>query len=113
MANESFESKQEDLDPHRREERVAAAEELAGRIRTKGIHVRGNESVAELDDMFTAIDDFESAVMALGGDLMSNSPQSTDPQNPKFVVPQRKAGEAARDYISRVKKARAELTVAD
>lgn len=113
MTNEKFESRQEDLDPHRREERKAVAEELAGRIRTKGIHVRGNETVAELDDMFTAIDEFESAVMARGGDLMNNSPQSTDPTNPKFVLPQRKAGEAARDYISRVRKARSDLMRAD
>jgi hypothetical protein len=113
MIDGKFESAQEDLDPHRRDERKAAAEELAGRIRTKGIHVRGNESAAELDDILTAIDEFESAVMARGGDLMTNSPQSTDPPNPQYVVPQRKAGESARDYVGRVRQARAELRLAD
>jgi hypothetical protein len=113
MSSESFESKQEDLDPHRREDRRAAAEELAGRLRIKGIHVRGNESAAELDDILTAVDEFESAVMARGGDLMSNSPESTDPSNPEYVVPQRKVGESARDYVARVRRARSAIKRAD
>jgi hypothetical protein len=113
MNSEKFESAQEDLDPHRRQERKAAAEELAGRIRTKGVHVRGNETAAELDDILTAIDEFESAVMARGGDLMSNSPNSTDPTNPEYVLPQRKTGESAREYIARVRRARAELARGD
>ena len=113
MANDNFEAAQEDLDPHRREERRAAAQEIAGRIRTKGVRVQGNESSAELDDILTAIEEFESAVMARGGDLMSNSPDSTDPTNPEYVVPQRKAGEAVGDYISRVRKARGGIARAD
>ena len=113
MASENFESAQEDLDPHRREERIAAAEELAGRIRTKGVRIQGNESSAELDDILTAIDEFESAVMARGGDLMSNSPDSTDPTNPEYVVPQRKSAESPAEYIARVRSARAGLGRAD
>lgn len=113
MARENFEAAQENLDPHRREERKAAKEELAGRIRTKGVRVHGNESSAELDDILTAIDEFESAVMARGGDLMSNSPDSTDPTNPEYVVPQRKAGESPTDYIGRVGEARRHLSRAD
>jgi hypothetical protein len=113
MTDENYESSQEELDPHRREERKAAAEELAGRIRTKGIHVRGNESAADLDDILTAIDEFERAVIARGGDLMNNSPDSTDPTNPEYVLPQRKAGESVRDYVGRLRKARAELKRAD
>ena len=113
MPEGTFEASQEDLDPHRREERKAAAEELAGRIRTKGIHIRGNENAAELDDILTAIDEFESAVMARGGDLMNNSPQSTDPTNPEYVLPQRKAGEPAAEYVSRLRTARTNLSRAD
>ncbi len=113
MASQNFEAAQEDLDPHRREERRAAAEELAGRIRTKGVRVHGNESAAELDDILTAIDEFEEAVMARGGDLMSNSPDSTDPLNPEYVVPQRKTGESPVEYVGRVRAARAALLRAD
>lgn len=113
MANENFESAQEDLDPHRREERRAAAEELAGRIRIKGIRVQGNEGAAALDDIMTAIDEFESAVIARGGDLMSNSPDSTDPENPEYVIPQRKSGEAPSAYVERVRSATKGLKRAD
>lgn len=113
MASESFEASQEDLGPHRREERKAAAEELVGRIRIKGVRLQGNETTAQLDDIFTAIDEFESAVMARGGDLMNNQADSTDPTNPEYVVPQRKAAESARDYIGRVRSARAALARGD
>ena len=37
MREESFEEQQEDLDPHRREERDSAVLELAGRLRQKGL----------------------------------------------------------------------------
>ncbi len=113
MGSENFEAAQEALDPHRSEARKAAAEELAGRIRIKGVRVHGNESSAELDDILTAIDEFESAVMARGGDLMSNSPDSTDPPNPEYVVPQRNAGESPGDYIGRVRKARSGIARVD
>lgn len=113
MASDNFEAAQEDLDPHRKEERRAAAEELAGRIRIKGVRVQGNENAAELDDIMTAIDEFESAVIARGGDLMNNSPDSTDPTNPEYVLPQRKSGETVADYIGRVRAARSELKRAD
>ena len=109
----NFESQQEDLDPHRREERRAAAAEIAGRIRIKGIRIHGTESSAELDDILTAIDEFESAVMARGGDLMNNSPESTDPETPEYVIPQRKVGESAGDYVQRLGKARQRLKRGD
>jgi hypothetical protein len=113
MSDRNFESIQEDLDPHRREERKNASEELAGRIRTKGVRVHGNESAAELDDILTAIDEFENAVMARGGDLMSNSPDSTNPTNPDYVLPQRKTDESPSAYIDRVRSAIAKVGLAD
>jgi len=113
MREESFEEMQEDLDPHRREERDGAAVELAGRLRQKGVLLTGRESSAQLDDLMTAIDRFEAAVIARGGDLFVNTPFSNPPENPDFVIPLRVPGEDAEAYASRINEAAARLETVD
>jgi hypothetical protein len=49
-------------------------------------------------------------VEARGGDTMTNSPDSAEPDNPAFVLPERKAREAAGDYARRILQAASELT---
>jgi hypothetical protein len=113
MREESFEEMQEDLDPHRREERDGAAVELAGRLRQKGVLLTGRESSAQLDDLMTAIDRFEAAVIARGGDLFVNTPFSNPPENPDFVIPLRVPGEDSEAYASRINEAAARLETVD
>ena len=113
MAQESFEEQQEDLDPHRREEREGASLELSGRIRQKGVLLTGRETSAQLDDLMTAIDRFEAAVIARGGDLFVNSPSSDQPESPDFVVPLRMPGEDAEAYAARINAAAERLEKAD
>ena len=113
MTPESFEEQQEDLDPHRREERAGAAVEISGRIRQKGVVLSGRETSAELDDLLTAIDRFEAAVIARGGDLMVNTPTSSPPENPDFVIPGREPGEDAEPYAARIQAAAERLGKAD
>lgn len=99
---ESSEQRSEMLDPHRREERQSAGVELAGRLLQKGIDVNEDEDPGLLADLLSAVEKFETAVEARGGDLFVNTPTSTDPQNPDFVVPARKADENLEGYIRRV-----------
>lgn len=113
MRQESFEEQQEDLDPHRREERDAAALELTGRIRQKGVLLTGRESSAQLDDLITAIERFEGAVIARGGDLFINTPTSDPPENPDFVIPRRVPSEDAEAYAARINEAASRLERAD
>lgn len=113
MPMDSFEQQQQDLDPHRKEERDAAAVELAGRIRQKGVEVSGTETSAQLDDLNTAIDRFEAAVTARGGDPMINTPTSVPPENPDFVVPRRDEGEDIDTYTGRIIAASGRLEKAD
>jgi hypothetical protein len=113
MSQESFEEQQEALDPHRREERNAAAVELGGRLRQKGVLLTGRETTAQLDDLMTAIDRFEGAVIARGGDLFVNMPTSNPPENPEFVVPQRLPGEDAEAYGARINSAASRLEQVD
>jgi hypothetical protein len=49
-------------------------------------------------------------VEARGGDTMTNAPQTSEPDNPAVVLPERKARESARDYTRRILQAAAELT---
>ncbi len=102
---ESSEQRSEMLDPHRTEERTNAATEIAGRLLQKGIDVSSDEDPALLADLLSAVEKFEAAVEAKGGDLMVNTPDSTDPQNPSFVVATRNANEDMETYIRRINEA--------
>jgi hypothetical protein len=113
MSEESFEEQQETLDPHRREERDGAALELLGRLRQKGVQITGRETSGHLDDLMTAIDRFEAAVIARGGDLLVNTPFSNPPENPDFVIPARMPGEDAESYAARINSAAERLETAD
>jgi hypothetical protein len=113
VRDETFEEQQETLDPHRREERDAAGVEFAGRIRQKGVLLTGAETSSELDDLSTAIDRFEAAVVARGGDLFVNTPFSDQPERPEFVIPRRTSGEDAEAYASRINEAAMRLEKAD
>jgi hypothetical protein len=99
---EGSEPRNEMLDPHRREEREAAAVELSGRLAQKGIEVGSEEDPAQLADLLSAVEEFESAVIAAGGDLMINSPTSSDPQDRRFVLPTRRADEPIGRYRERI-----------
>ncbi|MFL5482991.1 MAG: hypothetical protein ACJ8AK_12495 [Gemmatimonadaceae bacterium] len=113
MTQESFEEQQEDLDPHRREERDSAALELSGRVRQKGVLLTGRETGSQLDDLITAIDRFEASVVTRGGDLFINTPSSDPPENPDFVIPRRVPGEDAEAYAARINEAATRLEKAD
>ena len=93
------------LDPHRREEIAGAAVEITGRLFQKGVEVSSDEDPADLADLLSAVERFERAVENRGGDLFVNSPTSTDPQDPAFVLPARRADESVRDYIAHINEA--------
>src|SRR5437667_9476172 len=105
MTQESFEEQQEDLDPHRREERDAAALENAGRIRQRGVLLTGRETSGQLDDLMTAIERFEAAVEARGGDLFINTPFSGRPEKREFGGPERIPGEAPGAFAAKIEVA--------
>ncbi len=102
IPREGSESLDEMLDPHREEEREAAAMELGGRLAQKGIEINSDEDPAQLADLLSAVEEFETAVIAAGGDLMVNSPMSADPQDARFVIPLRRADEPIARYRERI-----------
>ncbi len=99
---EGSESRNEMFDPHREEEREAAAMELSGRLAQKGIEVGSDEDPAQLADLLSGVEEFERAVEAAGGDLFVNSPTSSEPEDSRFVLPTRRDDEPLARYSERI-----------
>ena len=64
---EGSESLNEMLDPHREEEREAAAMELSGRLAQKGVEVGSDEDPGQLADLLSAVEEFERGRMVGAG----------------------------------------------
>jgi hypothetical protein len=98
------------LNPHRSEEQLRAQQHVAEVLAHRGVLLAGDETGRELAELWSAVDQFESIVEARGGDTMTNALDSREPDNPAFVLPERKARESAADYTSRILEAAAALT---
>jgi hypothetical protein len=98
------------LNPHRNEEQIRAREHAAEILARRGVLLTGSESDDELADLWAAVERFEFVVEARGGDTMTNTPDSAEPDNPAFVLPERKARESAGDYTRRILEAAQALT---
>jgi len=98
------------LNPHRSEEQIRTREHVADLLARRGVLLWGEESGDELADLWSAVERFESVVEARGGDTMTNAPDSSEPDNPLFVLPERRARESAVEYTRRILAAAAGLT---
>ena len=100
--SQSFESAQRDLNPHRDEERQHATDVIESQLRGRGISIAGDESSDEAADLLSAVERFEAAVSALGGDRYVDGPRAKDPDEKRFVIPERKGDERAGAYARRI-----------
>src|SRR2546422_7480030 len=91
------------------EQRGGAGAEGAAGLRNRGIAVTGAEGPEELATLLSAVERFEAAVEAHGGDLMVDDLKSSRPDDRHFVVPRRAHGEAVRTYIVRIDEATTQL----
>ena len=104
---DSDEQLQEEIDPHRREERDAVSAEIAARLRARGVDVSEHESSEELVELLDAVELFERAVELRGGDLMMDEgPQgvTNEPDDVHFVLPRRGPHESVASYRDRVEE---------
>src|SRR3954465_11646440 len=101
---------EQDLNPHRSEEQVRAREHTADLLAARGVLLFGDETDDELADLWSAVDRFESVVEARGGDTFTNAPDSSEPDNPAFVLPERTARERVAEYVRRIREATVRLT---
>jgi hypothetical protein len=100
-----YEREQRDLNPNRVEEERHARQEAEYRLSERGIRVERGDGDEEVADLLDAIERFEAAVEAKGGDLFVNRIGSSEPENPAFVPPERREGERAADYRLRIETA--------
>ena len=98
------------LNPHRSEEQLRTREHVADLLARRGVLLWGDESGDELADLWSAVERFEAVVEARGGDTLTNAPDSAEPDDPQFVLPERRARELATEYTARILAAAAGLT---
>jgi len=91
------------LDPHRDQERASVVKELAGKLRARGVTLTGKETSDEIGDLLDAVENWEAVVDGAGGDLYVD--EGTQPDDPAFQLPARKAGESVADYILDLERA--------
>ncbi|MFL5576946.1 MAG: hypothetical protein ACJ79S_13350 [Gemmatimonadaceae bacterium] len=90
----------------RDDEQRHAADEIAARLRGRGVALTGRESGEELADLLDAVEQFEVVVERSGGDLMVDEPVGADspiaPDDASFVLPARQRDETIAAYIGRI-----------
>ena len=83
-------------------ERADVAAEIGERLRSRGVAITGAEPPGDLADLLSAVERFEKAVEAHGGDLMVDDLKSPQPDDRHFVLPRRLHGETIRAYVGRI-----------
>lgn len=87
--------------------------QLTGRLAALGIDLDGDESPEQLVRLSDALERFENAVEAAGGDLMVDEPprgQKAQPDGPNFALPRRNADESLDMYIGQLEEATRKLS---
>lgn len=85
-------------------------EEMTGRLLARGVEVADSDSSDDVVRMLEALEEFERAVEAHGGDLMMDEPPANnrgEPDDPHFLLPRRSADESAVAYAQRLATATA------
>ena len=103
MANNSMDGETEGSAELKR-----VSEEAAGRLRGLGIVLDGRETSEDLVQIEDAVERFEEAVEAAGGDLMMDEGvggPASQPDNPRFALPMRQNREPVGDYLERLSRA--------
>jgi len=90
-------------------ERADVAAEISERLRSRGVALTGAERPDDLADLLSAVERFEKAVEAHGGDLMVDDLKSPQPDDRHFVLPRRAHAETIRAYVVRIDDATAGL----
>jgi hypothetical protein len=94
-----------------RDDRRRAADEIAVRLRRRGIRLLGHENEEELVELLEAVERFEHVVERKGGDLMVDEPvrgeRPSQPDDAAFVIPARQGSESTASFIERIDEAAA------
>lgn len=86
-------------------------QEMSGRLLARGIEVYDSDTPDDVVRILEALEVFESAVEAHGGDLMMDEPPTNhhgEPDDPQFLLPRRSADESAAAFTQRLSAATTE-----
>ncbi|MFL5604978.1 MAG: hypothetical protein ACJ8AD_00900 [Gemmatimonadaceae bacterium] len=93
----------------RDDEQRRVADEMAARLRGRGVRLDGRESGEDLANLLEAVEEFEGVVQSHGGDLMVDEPvrsgRPVTPDDQAFVLPARRERESVAEYIDRIAEA--------
>ena len=95
-----------------REDMQRVSREVADRLEGLGVWLSGSEPPEDLVRIQEAVERFELAVESRGGDLMVDEPpegRPTQPDDPHFALPQRRADETVEQYLERLSRATDEV----
>jgi len=105
MTSTGWNDPAEDRDnPHRIEERQHVRDELEARLRLRDVDLSGDESDTDIILMIDAIEEFEGLCARAGADSFTNTPQSSQPDDERFVLPQRRDDESVQQFVRRVRE---------
>lgn len=102
---QGYEEQERLLDPHRVEEQQRARQEAVDRLADRGIPTDRHDADEDIADLLDAVERFEEAVEAKGGDLMVNRIGASEPEDHAFVPPERRSREPAAAYRLRLEEA--------
>ena len=92
----------EERNPHRADERRRTREEFETRLRERRIELVGDESDEDVMLIVNAVEMFEGRLSQLGVDSFVNTPESSEPDDDRLVVPPRFGDESASSYAARI-----------
>jgi hypothetical protein len=92
----------EERNPHRAEERRHTRDELEARLRERRIELSGDESDEDVVQIINAVETFEGRLAQLGEDSFVNTPESSQPDDDRLVLPRRNDDEGATVYAARI-----------
>ena len=92
----------DDTNQLRTEERERVRDELEARLEANGVKLTGSESDEQIVALSNAFELFDSARQRAGADSMTNTFESSRPDDPRFVIPIRRDDESTDQYIARM-----------
>jgi hypothetical protein len=92
----------DESNPLRTEERERVRDELESRLEANGVKLTGSESDEQIVALSNAFELFDAARERAGADSMTNTFESSRPDDVRFVIPIRRDDESTDQYIARV-----------
>lgn len=93
---------EDERNPHRADERRRTRDELETRLRDRRIALTGGESDEDIVQIVNAVEMFEDRLAQLGDDSYVNTPESSQPDDERFVLPCRLDDESPSTYAARI-----------